>query len=183
MTGHEHPAPDGPDVREWSWAGPPSLEVRATPMILPDGRRQTWHLVEAQGGAAGAVCIAHRDGEIVLGRAWRLPLGGESLELPRGFGEPGEDPVTAALRELREETGLDGAEGVELGSVYPDTGLLANRVVVVLCTVAAPGSAGDGELGSWDWYRIGAVDELVASGRVVDGITLAALALWRSRRG
>lgn len=50
-----------------------------------------------------------------------------------------------ALRELREDTGLEGAEGVELGSFYPDTGILANKVDVV--------------------------DELVALSRVVDGVT------------
>lgn len=180
----DDPRPTAPAGIVWSWSGPPLLEVTATPVALPDGRRQTWHLLRAQGGTTGAVCIARRGDEIVLARVWRLPVGGESVELPRGYGEPGEDPVETARRELREETGLPAGEGVVVGSIYPDTGVMANRVAVVELRVdLLEGSAGDGELRSWAWYPVAEVESLVGSGQVVDGLTLAALGLWRARRG
>lgn len=45
-------------------------------------------------------------GDVVLVRAHRPLLGGALLELPAGCAEPGETPVEAARRELREETGI-----------------------------------------------------------------------------
>jgi 8-oxo-dGTP diphosphatase len=56
------------------------------------------------------------DGAIVLVRRKHPPPG---WALPGGFVEAGESAAAAALRELREETGLDG-ELLELFHVYAD---------------------------------------------------------------
>ena len=52
----------------------------------------------------GVVCL--RDGEVLLIRRGREPRMGE-WSLPGGRIEPGERAVDAALRELREETGVE----------------------------------------------------------------------------
>lgn len=52
----------------------------------------------------GVVCL--RDGEVLLIRRGREPRMGE-WSLPGGRIEPGERAVEAALRELREETGVE----------------------------------------------------------------------------
>jgi 8-oxo-dGTP diphosphatase len=45
----------------------------------------------------------------------------DDWSLPKGKAEPGEDDLTCALREVREETGLECEPGEELGSVsYTD---------------------------------------------------------------
>lgn len=44
--------------------------------------------------------------KVVLIRQFRYPLGGYVYELPAGLVDPGEDYHTAAVRELKEETGL-----------------------------------------------------------------------------
>lgn len=43
---------------------------------------------------------------VALVRQYRYPLGDYVYEFPAGLVEPGEDPVTAGIRELYEETGL-----------------------------------------------------------------------------
>ncbi len=75
--------------------------------------------------------------DLVLVRQFRFGTGDYSLEIPGGMIERGEDPVTAAMRELREETGFTGARARLLGSVHPNPALQANRCHFVLVEDAA----------------------------------------------
>lgn len=87
----------------------------------------------------GAVCVpVNQDGRIVLLRNYRpavaepsrlgefpvedpTKFGRLSLELPRGFPEPGETPEAAARREVEEETGFIASETVFLGATNANT--------------------------------------------------------------
>ena len=64
--------------------------------------------------------VVVRDGEILLVKRAREPFKGRWC-LPGGFVDPGEKVEAAALRELMEETGLEG-EVVGLLGVYSDVG-------------------------------------------------------------
>lgn len=69
-----------------------------------------------------ACCVAVVDGRLAMVRQFRYSVGDWQLELPAGGIEAGETPAQAAVRELREETGLMAGELVELGMVYPSVG-------------------------------------------------------------
>ena len=65
----------------------------------------------------------------------------------------------------------------ELGPVFPDSGLLANAVHIVLLEAsdnAAP-TAPDGEVSDSRWFTEAEINALVEDGQIADGITLAAL--------
>lgn len=70
---------------------------------------------EAREFSAGGVVV--RDGEVVvIVPTRRAADGSKVLALPKGHVDPGETPVQAATREVREETGVIAEAVVELGS-------------------------------------------------------------------
>src|SRR3954470_22222391 len=81
------------------------------------------------------------DGQLVLVRQFRYGINEFSLEIPGGVMEAGEDPVTAGLRELREETGFTGAPAKLLGSVFPNPAIQSNRCHYVFVENAIPSHA------------------------------------------
>lgn len=67
------------------------------------------------------------DQRMILVRQFRYGTRDFSLEVPGGVIEPGEEPLIAGVRELREETGYTGAPARLLGSVHPNPALQTNR--------------------------------------------------------
>lgn len=65
--------------------------------------------------------------EVVLIRQFRFGIWANTLEIPGGMVDPGEDPQEAAVRELEEETGFVPARVVPLGMVHPNPAVQTNR--------------------------------------------------------
>ncbi len=85
------------------------IEVYADLMELPDGSHQTWDAVHHRHGAACVVAVDD-EGYILLVKQNRPVLGCETLELPAGCQDPGEEMIECAARELLEETGYRAKE-------------------------------------------------------------------------
>jgi len=66
------------------------------------------------------VVALDEDGQCVMIRQFRFGVGYTTLEVPGGMVDPGEDPLTAARRELAEETGFSGGRWRYLGAVEPN---------------------------------------------------------------
>jgi ADP-ribose pyrophosphatase len=60
------------------------------------------------------------EGRYLVFRQGKYGLEGESLAVVGGYLEPGEEPLAAAQRELREETGCEAAEWISLGNYRVD---------------------------------------------------------------
>lgn len=74
------------------------------------------------------------DGRILLVRQWRFGIGRQTLEIPGGMIDPGEDAARAAARELLEETGYRAGALGFLGETEPNPAFLTNRCTSFLAT-------------------------------------------------
>jgi 8-oxo-dGTP pyrophosphatase MutT (NUDIX family) len=72
------------------------------------------------------------DEEVLLVRQFRAGSGRDSLEIPGGLVDPGEDPCTAGARELLEETGYAGDPPVLLGTLWSNPSLLTSRISTIV---------------------------------------------------
>jgi 8-oxo-dGTP diphosphatase len=110
-----------------------------------------------------ASAIITHDSKVLLVRR-RVKEGSLSWQFPGGQIEEGESAGEAAVREVREETGLSVAESKVLGErIHPNTGRL---MIYVACEVTA-GEASvidDDELDSVAWVRRTDLTEYVPYG-------------------
>jgi len=88
----------------------------------------------------GIAVVAVWDGNVVLLRSYRHAVEEMVLEAARGFIDAGETPAQAALRELKEETGLvcPPEALVPLGTCLPEAGLIRARVALFVATACQP---------------------------------------------
>ena len=67
------------------------------------------------------------DRELVMVHQYRFAIRALSWEIPGGIIDPGEFPLDAGLRELREETGFTGKNARLLAHCSPNPAILRNR--------------------------------------------------------
>lgn len=78
------------------------IDVQVDTVSLPNGNTSTREVVRHPGGV-GILALDDEDCAVLV-EQYRYVFGRTLLEIPAGKREPGEDPLTTARRELREET-------------------------------------------------------------------------------
>ena len=118
---------------------------------------------------------------ILLVKQFRLPAESELWELPAGRIDPGESPLVAAKRELREETGYSANKWTTLGSFWASPGYVAEKMNLFLAEELSAGEAEnmDDERIEMQWFPEGEVGKMIRGGKIVDGKTIAGYFLWR----
>ena len=156
-------AGDYVQIHEESWAGHGPYEVI--------------HQLDA-----AAIVAVTPGGEVVLVRQFRPPVRKDLLEIPAGLLDvEGEDALTCAVRELREETGYDAMGTEFLGGVYVAPGSTDHYVHLFLAGTA-PEPTGAPEPGIEVITRpLAAMIEAAAAGRIRDAKTALALLMVAGR--
>jgi 8-oxo-dGTP pyrophosphatase MutT (NUDIX family) len=117
------------------------------------------------------------EGEVVLVRQFRHGTREFTLEVPGGLVDPGEDPGTAAARELLEETGYAGSEPRPLGRVTPNPAFLNNHCHTYLieeCRRVAEPTPETGEEIEIVLHPLADIPGLIASGEIDHSLVINA---------
>lgn len=96
------------------------VRVHVDEVELPNGRTARREVVDHVDGVA-VLALDERNNVLTVTQ-YRYVFGRTLLEIPAGKLDPGEDPVTGALRELKEETGAVPDIFLPLGKILPAPG-------------------------------------------------------------
>lgn len=153
------------------------ITVRCDDALLPDGTPCRREVVDHPGGAS---VLFVRDGKIMLVRQFRYAYGEETLEIPAGKLEKGEDPAVTAARELSEETGWQAERMEHLFTLYPTPGYTDEKIYIYLAHGVAEGSRhpDEGEFVDAAFYPAEQVLGMIKKGIIRDAKTIVAVQHW-----
>ena len=120
---------------------------------------------------------------VLLERQYRYAAQEYLLELPAGRIDPGENALAAGKRELLEETGYTAKRWRRALFFYPSPGFLEETMTVFLARGLKPGKAQpeDDERIEHELVPLSRVLELVLSGKIRDGKTIAGVLWFKSQ--
>ena len=106
------------------------IKARGENVELENGLNAYRDFVDHPGGV-GVVAITPGR-KMLMVQQFRKAIEGETIEIPAGKLEGGEDPLECGKRELEEETGYKAKEFISLGYIYPSPGFTNEKTYIYL---------------------------------------------------
>jgi ADP-ribose diphosphatase len=134
-------------------------------------------------GSAVMMTVDERD-RVLLVKQFRLPAERDLWELPAGRIDPGETPLQAAKRELREETGYSARKWTKLIMFWASPGYIDEKMNLFLATELTEGTPEnmDDERIEIRWFSKKEMQEAVRAGKIQDAKTLVGYFFWLEQK-
>ena len=152
------------------------LHVFKDTVQLPNGKPATREVIRHV-GAVGVIPITE-DGNVIVERQFRYPLNRVITEIPAGkLDSFTEDRLSAAKRELEEETGYTATEWIDMGDYYPAAAYCDERITLYLARGLSLGQRhlDEDEFLNFESVPLAQLVDDVMAGRITDGKTQVAI--------
>lgn len=152
------------------------LHVFNNTVTLPNGNESTREIIRH----IGAVCVipVTDDGKVIVERQFRYPINSVITEIPAGkLDSATEDRLSAAKRELVEETGYTADEWIDMGIYYPAAAYSDEKITMYLARGLHKGNQklDDDEFLNVEEVPLSDLVDDVMSGKITDGKTQVAV--------
>ena len=152
------------------------LHVFKDTVELPNGNPAIREVIRHV-GAVGIVPLTD-DGRVIVERQFRYPLNRVITEIPAGkLDSLTEDRLSAAKRELEEETGYTATDWLDLGDYYPAAAYCDERITLYLARGLSQGQRhlDEDEFLNFEAVPLEDLVEQIMDGTITDGKTQAAI--------
>ena len=146
----------------------PWFNLRSDQIILPDNTQSVYHVVEHPGFSVIVAITAENN--VIMEKIYRYPIDNTILECPSGQLD-GDDPQSAARRELEEETGYVADNFKHIGQYWVSPGRGDEKFNLFLAQNATPDGVASPEVTEQIEITPIALEELykmVFSGEIID---------------
>jgi ADP-ribose pyrophosphatase len=152
-----------------------AVNIRVDTVEKAGGKKTTREVVEHPDCVA--VVALDEQGNVLLVRQFRHPVGKFLLEMPAGGIDPGEEPVDSVRRELQEEIGYFPHKIEKLGGFYSVPGYGTEYLHCFVATDLVPSRLVAEDTDDIELVRVPKeeIPGLIASGEICDAKSIAAL--------
>ncbi len=165
-------------VYEW-----PSYKLYRDKVKLPNESTIERQFVEHPGGVA--ILALDEKNNVILIEQYRYAIKEKLFEIPAGKMDKihDEEPLQAAKRELREETGFIAKKWKYLGKIYPSPGIISEVLHLFLAKKLnkTKREMDDDEFINLKLLSLEKVKEYIVDGKLMDSKLLSALAIAISK--
>lgn len=157
----------------------PWLRVREDEVEFPNGQKGIYGYTDRVDGGPMIIPVT-AEGKLIVLREWRYPIQDWTYCFPFGGFMPGEDMLTAAKRELLEETGYTAETWESLGELKIDPGANSQITPVFLATDLAlnPYEQDQTEVHEVMEFTVEEIQSKIRSGEMTGGWLLSGLAKY-----
>lgn len=154
----------------------PWISVTEHQVVKPSGGEGIYGVVHFKNRAIGVLPLDDEGYTWLVGQ-YRYTLGQYSWEIPEGGGRLDEEPLLAAQRELKEETGMEAQEWREILRMHLSNSVTDELAIVYLARELRQGDAQPEDTEQLQVRRLPFEEavRMVYAGEITDSISVAAI--------
>ncbi|MFV9510754.1 NUDIX hydrolase [Tepidibacillus sp. LV47] len=155
------------------------IKVFVDTVELPNGKQATREIVRHP-GAVGILAVTKKN-RVLMVKQYRKPMDQILYEIPAGKLEPGEDPKSCAIRELKEETGYVATNMSLFTKFYTSPGFADELIHLFYADGIEAGEATPDEDEFVELVELTLDEsmEMIEKGKIVDAKTIIAIYYWQ----